>query len=136
MVVSVVVQLLGLPRDDQRNSPLSAGVDPMDPPVMLTQGEGGEAHALRRRGWSISAIAWQLDHDRKTVRGYLSGEHQTGKRRSSAADPLAVVENYVRLRFVDDCHVWAPALYDAVVPLGYAQSYPSLVRQTDHTAGW
>jgi transposase len=96
---------------------------------MLTQGEDVEAHALRQRGWSISAIARHLDHDRKTVRGYLSGERQPGTRRSSAADPLALVENYVRLRFADDCHVWATALYDEVVLLGYAQSYPSFVRQ-------
>ena len=96
---------------------------------MLTQGEDVEAHALKERGWSISAIARHLGHDRKTVRAYLSGEHQPGRRRSSAVDPLAVVEEYVRLRFADDCHVWASALYDEVVPLGYTQSYPSFVRQ-------
>ena len=96
---------------------------------MLTQGEDVEAHALRERGWSISAIARHLGHDRKTIRGYLSGERQPGMRRSSAPDPLAVVEDYIRLRFKDDCHVWASALYDEVVPLGYALSYPSFVRQ-------
>jgi transposase len=96
---------------------------------MLTQGEDVEAHALRERGWSISAIARHQGHDRKTIRGYLSGERQPGKRRSSKADPLAVVEHYVRLRFSDDCHVWASALYDEVVPLGYSLSYPSFVRQ-------
>jgi len=96
---------------------------------MLTQGEDVEAHALRERGWSISAIARHIDHDRKTVRSYLNGERQPGKRRSSVSDPLAVVEHYVRLRFTDDCHVWATALYDEVVPLGYTQSYPSFVRQ-------
>ena len=96
---------------------------------MLTQGEDVEAHALRERGWSISAIARHLGRDRKTVRGYLSGARQPGVRRRSAPDPLAVVEDYVRLRFSDDCHVWASALYDEVVPLGYALSYPSFVRQ-------
>ena len=96
---------------------------------MLTQGEDVEAHALAARGWSISAIARHLDHDRKTVRAYLSGERQPGVRRRSVSDPLAVVEEYVRLRFVDDPHVWASALYDEVVPLGYPLSYPSFVRQ-------
>ncbi len=96
---------------------------------MLTQGEDVEAHALRERGWSISAIARHLGHDRKTVRGYLSGERQPGVRRTSVADPLAVVEDYLRLRFADDCHIWASALYDEVVPLGYTLSYPSFVRQ-------
>ena len=35
---------------------------------MLTWGESVEAHALRKRGWSVSAIARHLDRDRKTVR--------------------------------------------------------------------
>jgi transposase len=96
---------------------------------MLTQGEDVEADALRKRGWSISAIARHQGHDRKTIRGYLSGERQPGVRKSAALDPLAVVEHYIRLRFADDCHVWATALYDEVVPLGYTQSYPSFVRQ-------
>jgi transposase len=96
---------------------------------MLTQGEDVEAHALRERGWSISAIARHLGRDRKTVRGYLSGSTEPGVRRRSTPDPLAVVGEYVRLRFADDCHVWAAALYDEVVPLGYSQSYPSFVRQ-------
>ena len=96
---------------------------------MLTQGEDVEAHALRARGWSISAIARHLDRDRKTVRAYLSGERQPGVRQHSANDPLAAVEGYIRLRFADDCHVWASALYDEVVALGYPQSYPTFVRQ-------
>ena len=56
---------------------------------MLTQGEDVEAHALFKRGWSISAIARHLDRDRKTVRAYLNGDRQPGVRRSSAPDPLA-----------------------------------------------
>ena len=40
---------------------------------MFTMEEDVEAHALWRRGWSISAIARHLDRDRKTIRGYLSG---------------------------------------------------------------
>jgi transposase len=96
---------------------------------MLTQGEDVEAHALRERGWSISAIARHQGHDRKTIRGYLNGTSEPGRRRRAGEDPLAIVEQYVRLRFADDCHVWASALYDEVVPLGYTLSYPSFVRQ-------
>ena len=96
---------------------------------MLTQGEDVEVHALQQRGWSVSAIARHLGHDRKTIRGYLNGKVHPGKRRSSCDDPLATVAEYVRLRFADDPHVWASALYDEVVPLGYALSYPSFVRQ-------
>ena len=88
-----------------------------------------EAHALKERGWSISAIARHIGRDRKTVRGYLSGSTQPGVRRAASPDPLALVKDYVRLRFADDAHVWATALYDEVVPLGYGQSYPSFVRQ-------
>jgi transposase len=96
---------------------------------MLTEGEDVEAHALRQRGWSISAIARHLNHDRKTVRAYLSGQRQPGRRASSTPDPLERFEPYLRARFADDCHLWATALFDEVVPLGYDRSYPTFVRQ-------
>ncbi|HMK62042.1 MAG TPA: IS21 family transposase [Acidimicrobiales bacterium] len=96
---------------------------------MLTQGEDVEAHALRERGWSVSAIARHLGRDRKTVRAYLSGERQPGVRRRSMPDALAPFVDYLELRFRDDPHVWASALFDEVVALGYPQSYPSFVRQ-------
>ncbi|MDQ3456260.1 MAG: IS21 family transposase, partial [Actinomycetota bacterium] len=49
--------------------------------------------------------------------------------RSSAPDPLAPFVGYVKARFVDDPHLWASALFDEVVPLGYSCSYPSFARQ-------
>ena len=61
------------------------------PLPMLTQGEDVEAHALKERGWSISAIARHLDRDRKTVRAYLNGDRQPGVRVTAALDPLADV---------------------------------------------
>lgn len=96
---------------------------------MLTQGEDVEAQALRNRGWSISAIARHLGRDRKTVRAYLAGERVPGRRASSRPDPLARFVPYVSARFVDDPHLWASALFDEVVPLGYAGSYVSFARQ-------
>lgn len=96
---------------------------------MLTTGEDVEAHALRKRGWSISAIARHLGRDRKTVRAYLEGKRQPGVRRRPGPDPLERFVPYLRARFTDDPHVWASALYDEVVPLGYDRSYPSFVRQ-------
>jgi transposase len=96
---------------------------------MLTRGEDVEAHALRQRGWSISAIARHLNRDRKTVRAYLDGQRQPGRRASSTPDPLARFEPYLRARFADDCHLWATALFDEVVPLGYERSYPTFARQ-------
>lgn len=101
---------------------------------MLTHGEDVEAHALRERGWTISAIARHLDRDRKTVRAYLAGTRTPGVRARSRPDPLAPFVDYLRARFIDDPHVWASALFDEVRPLGYPQSYPSFVRQL-RTAG-
>jgi transposase len=96
---------------------------------MLTQGEDVEVHALRRRGWSVSAIARHLGRDRKTVRACLRGERQPGVRASVAPDPLALFVPYLAARFADDPHLWASALYDEVVPLGYHLSYVSFARQ-------
>ena len=96
---------------------------------MLTHGEDVEVHALRSRGWTISAIARHLGRDRKTIRAYINGERAPGVRRSSRADPLEPFVRYIELRFVDDPHVWASALYDEVCRLGYPLSYPSFVRQ-------
>lgn len=96
---------------------------------MLTQGEDVEAHALRERGWSISAIARHLGRDRKTVRSYLLGERHPGVRRRSRPDALAPFVHYLELRLAEDPHVWGTALFDEVTALGYPQSYPSFVRQ-------
>jgi transposase len=95
---------------------------------MLTWEEDVEAAALRAQGWSISAIARHLGRDRKTIRAYLDGERTPGQRRSSRADPFAPFADYVAARLSEDQHVWATALYDEVVALGYAGSYPSFTR--------
>jgi transposase len=96
---------------------------------MLTHGEDVEAHALHQRGWTISAIARHLGRDRKTIRAYINGTRVPGVRASSASDPLEPYRTYLMARFVDDPHVWASALYDEVVRLGYPLSYPTFVRQ-------
>jgi transposase len=97
---------------------------------MLTRGEDVEAHALKKRGWTISAIARHTGRDRKTVRSYLNGERVPGGRaRPDTPDPFADYENYVRARFVDDHHVWGTVLFAEIGALGYAQSYPTFVRQ-------
>jgi transposase len=96
---------------------------------MLTQGEDVEVHALARRGWSVSAIARHLDRDRKTVRAYLTGEREPGRRATAKPDPMAPFTAYLAARFADDPHLWASALFDEVVPLGYDLSYVSFARQ-------
>ena len=96
---------------------------------MLTQGEDVEVHALARRGWSVSAIARHLGRDRKTVRAYLTGQRQPGRRGAAKPDPLAPFAGYLAARFADDPHLWATALYDEVARLGYGLSYVSFARQ-------
>jgi transposase len=87
-----------------------------------------EVKALRARGWSISAIARHLDINRRTVRRYLDEAVVPQQRRRLAPDGFEAFVPYVRQRLVDDPHLWATALYDELVELGYAGSYPSLTR--------
>jgi transposase len=95
---------------------------------MLTQGESVEAHALRERGWSVSAIARHLGRDRKTVRAYLAGKREPGQRRAAGADRFTPFESYCRVRFGDDPHLWATTLFDEVRDLGYEGAYQSFTR--------
>ena len=94
---------------------------------MITQGADVEIHTLQKQGWSVSAIARHVGHDRKTVSAYLSGEGTVGVRRKPPAvvDPFERFEPYVRQRFGDDPHVWATVLFDEVVALGFDRSYPA-----------
>jgi transposase len=95
---------------------------------MLTQGEAVEAHALRKRGWSISAIARHLKRDRKTVRACLEGRREPGKRKPAGPGRFERFAAYCEIRFGDDPHLWATALFDEVTELGYDGSYPSFTR--------
>ena len=96
---------------------------------MLSTGEDVEADALSKRGWKISAIARHLGRDRGTIANYLNGKSQPGIRRPAGPDPLALFVPYITARFADDPHLWATALFDEVVALGYDRAYPSFARQ-------
>jgi transposase len=96
---------------------------------MLSPEEDVEITSLRKRGWSISAIARHVGHDRKTVRGYLSGDREPGVRRRDEPDPFDQFEPYVRQRLDDDPHLWATTLFDEVTALGFGRSYPTFTRQ-------
>lgn len=96
---------------------------------MLTEEEHVEAEALHRRGWSIAAIARHLGRDRKTIRAYLRGERTAGVRRRGEPDHFAPYVPYLTARLVDDPHVWASALYDEVVAVGYPRSYVTFARE-------
>ena len=81
-----------------------------------------DATALRRRGWTISAIARHLGRDRKTIRAYLDGGRQPGVRRRAVPDQFERFEPCVRERLAEDPHLWGTALYDEVSKLGYPRS--------------
>lgn len=96
---------------------------------MLTQEEDIDAHALRKRGWTISAIARHLGRDRKTVRAYLNGVRQPGVRAVLAPDWFAPWVAYCAARLTEDPHLWATTLFDELLDLGFDHSYPSLTRK-------
>src|SRR5699024_5670831 len=98
------------------------------PLLMLTREEDIDVHALRGRGWTISAIARHLGRDRKTVRAYLAGR-EAGTRRRAGGDAFDRIEAYCAQRLHDDPHLWAATLFDALLELGYDQSFPTLTRQ-------
>lgn len=95
---------------------------------MLSLEEDVEAHALREQGWSVSAIARHLGRDRKTIRRYLSGEREPGKRKPAGPEPFAPFVEYCRVRLADDPHLWASTLFDEVVELGYRGGYSTFTR--------
>jgi transposase len=96
---------------------------------MLTPEEDMEINALKKRGWSIAAIARHTGHDRKTIRSYVNGDREPGVRARAEADPFDRFEAYVRQRFTDDPHVWATVLFAEVAGLGYDRAYPTFTRQ-------
>ncbi|MGH3524862.1 MAG: Mu transposase domain-containing protein, partial [Mycobacterium sp.] len=92
---------------------------------MLTWENCVEAQALRIKGWSITAIAAHLGHDRKTIRAYLNGEREPGERSPARPEAMAEFLDYCRQRLVDDPHLWLTTLFDEVVALGFGGSYPA-----------
>lgn len=100
---------------------------------MITQEEDMEVHALKKQGWSLSAIARHTGLDRKTVRAYLNGDREVGVRQRSEddADPFDRIEPYVRQRLIEDRHVRAKVLFAEVQELagGYERAYETFCRQ-------
>jgi len=96
---------------------------------MLTQEENVEIHALRKRGWSYSAIARHAGLSRNTVKAYLREGRRPGERRRTVEDRFERYQAYAAQRLRDDPHVWVSALYDEVKALGYEQSYVTFARE-------
>ena len=95
---------------------------------MLTREDDIDVHALRRQGWTISAIARHLGRDRKTIRAYLGGR-QAGVRAPAAPDGFDPFVDYCRARLTEDPHLWAMTLFDEVTGLGYDRAYSTFTRQ-------
>lgn len=95
---------------------------------MLTQENDVDVHALKRQGWTVSAIARHLGHDRKTIRAYLAGERVAGQRAATTTDPLEPFLDYLRQRLADDPHVWSVVLFEEAVALGFDRSYPTFTK--------
>ncbi|MFQ1004418.1 IS21/IS408/IS1162 family transposase [Modestobacter sp. SSW1-42] len=95
---------------------------------MLTREDDIDVHALRRQGWTISAIARHLGRDRKTIRAYLNGR-QAGVRAPAAADLFDPFVDYCRARLTEDPHLWAMTLFDEITALGYDRAYSTFTRQ-------
>jgi transposase len=93
---------------------------------MLPLEDDVQAQALRQQGWSISAIARHLGVDRKTVRAYLSGQREPGRRQRTGPTLIEPFLAYCQARLADDPHLWASTLFDELVELGFTGSYPSL----------
>lgn len=96
---------------------------------MLSQEEYVEASALKKRGWTIAAIARHLGVSRNTVKAYLRGQREPGHRERTDPDLFAPFAEYLGIRLRDDPHVWGSALYDEARKLGYEQSYVTFARQ-------
>ena len=95
---------------------------------MLTREDDIDVHALRRQGWTISAIARHLGRDRKTIRAYLDGR-QAGVRAPAGPDGFAPFVDYCSARLTEDPHLWAMTLFDEVTALGYDRAYSTFTRQ-------
>src|SRR5450759_5499156 len=94
---------------------------------MLTREDDIDVHALRRQGWTISAIGRHLGRDRKTIRAYLAGREAGVRAPRSLLDLFEVFAPYCAQRLGDDPHLWASTLFDELVELGYERSYPCLL---------
>jgi len=96
---------------------------------MITREEDVDIHALRRQGWTITAIADHVGRDRKTVRNYLNGTREPGVRKR-AADSFAPFVDYVTARLVEDPHLWGITLFDELEALGFTASYQTLTARS------
>jgi transposase len=80
---------------------------------------------LKQQGWSVSAIAEQLNLDRKTVRRYLLELPQPYKRENPAPCKIDPHRPYLRERWEQGVHN-ASKLLDEIRGRGYGGGYSQL----------
>ena len=91
---------------------------------------GGRPDRRRERSCLLASTAWEVPRSRKGIRGYLAGQRQAGVRAPRRlVDPFEAFAPYCAQRLADDPHLWARTLFDELVDLGYAGSYPTMTRQ-------
>ena len=81
---------------------------------MLTREDDIDVHALRRQGWTISAIARHLGRDRKTIRAYLNGR-QAGIRAPAGPDLFDPFVDYCTARLTEDPQFLSDMLWSLVI---------------------
>jgi transposase len=94
---------------------------------LLSREDVVEIVALRRRGWSVSAIARHTGRDRKTIRAWLEQGEQ--RRRPRAPSVLEPFRDYIERRLADDPHLDATVLLRELRRLGFGRSYQTLTRE-------
>ena len=95
---------------------------------MIPEADARQAIALAGHGASVSQIARQLGHDRKTIRIYLNGHRAPGQPRPHA-DTYAPFAAYVLQRAADDRHLRGAGLHREITALGYTGSYSAFTRE-------
>ena len=80
---------------------------------------------LKQQGWSVSAIAQQLDIDRKTVRKYLLEQVHPYKRENPAPCKIDPYRPFLRERWEQGVHN-ARKLLDEIRERGYSGGYSQL----------
>jgi hypothetical protein len=95
---------------------------------VIPQRSAERAIILDEQGWTVSAIARHLGHDRKTIRIYLNGRRTPGQPRQQA-DSFAPFASYAARRVRDDPHLRAAGLHRELTGAGYTGSYSALTRE-------
>lgn len=92
---------------------------------MFTLEEFMDVRDLKQRGWSVSAIAQQLDIDRKTVRKYLLEPPQPYRRQHPASSKLDPFRSILRERWEEGVRN-ARKLLEEIRERGYSGGYSLL----------